>query len=137
MVVGLGLVGWFLVAPHASAKVLANHADGAYSVAASPGLGYSYRWDGKGDFGDSNSLKFNLERDQSRKVKLEVKNAFGQVAERDFELSRPKEDKSGLTTIDVNRGANGQLQGTPRPAAKPGGQAPPIQPGMQLPPGHP
>ena len=41
-----GLVGWFLVAPHASAKVLANHAAGAYSVTATPGLGYSYRWDG-------------------------------------------------------------------------------------------
>jgi NADH-quinone oxidoreductase subunit L len=131
MVVGLGMVGWFLVAPHASAKVQANHADGAYSVAAAPGLGYSYRWDGQGDFTDKSSLSFQLERDKTRTVTLEVKNAFGQVAERQFELARPKEDKSGLTTIDVSRGANGQLRGNPRP-----GQAPPIQPGA-LPPGHP
>jgi NADH-quinone oxidoreductase subunit L len=138
MVVGLGLVGWFLIAPHASAKVQANHADGAYSVAATPGLGYSYRWDGEGDFGDKSSLSFSLDRDKTRTVKLEVKNAFGQVAERKFELSRPKEDKSALTTIDVTRGANGQLQGSPRPIGKPQpGQAAPIQPGAQLPAGHP
>ena len=71
---------------------------------------------------------------------LDVKNAFGQVASRKFDVQRPKEDKSGLTTIDVNQGANGQLQGTPRgnqpmQPARPG--APPIVPGAQLPPGHP
>jgi NADH-quinone oxidoreductase subunit L len=133
MVVGLGLVGWFLVAPHASAQVQSNHAAGAYSVAAAPGLGYSYRWDGQGDFSDKSSVSFQLDRDKTRTVTLEVKNAFGRVAERKFELARPREDRSGMTTMDVTRGQNGQLQGRPRPA---GGQAP-IQPGTQLPPGHP
>jgi NADH-quinone oxidoreductase subunit L len=165
MVVGLGSVGWFLIAPHASAQIISNHAEGAYSVNATPGLGYSYRWkvdgkplrwlpDGKPDlragskpdpkqdeaFGDKASLSFNLERNAGHVVALDVKNAFGQVASRNFDVQRPKEDKSGLTTIDVNQGSNGQLQGTPRgnqpmQPARPG--APPIMPGAQLPPGHP
>ncbi len=144
MVVGLGSVGWFLVAPHANAQVVANQADGAYSVTATPGLGYSYRWDENGDgkpdsaeFGDKASVSFNLDIDKTRTVSLEVKNAFGQVATRKFELTRPKPDKSGLTTIDVTQGANGQLPGTPRPSQPGRPSAPPILPGAQLPAGHP
>jgi NADH-quinone oxidoreductase subunit L len=142
MVVGLGSVGWFLVAPHADAKVVANHAQGAYSVTATPGLGYSYRWDENGDgkpdsedFDDKSSVSFNLDPDKGRTVSLEVKNAFGQVAKRKFDVSRPKPDLSGVTTVDVNQDANGRLQGTVRP--QPGRQAPPILPGAQLPAGHP
>src|SRR6478609_1114573 len=104
MVVGLGSVGWFLIAPHANAKVIANHAVGAYSVTATPGLGYSYRWDEDGDgkpdseaFGNKNSVAINLDVAKQRTVQLEVKNAFGQIAKRSFELSRPRTDKSGLT----------------------------------------
>jgi NADH-quinone oxidoreductase subunit L len=145
MVVGLGSVGWFLVAPHASAQIVSNHADGAYSVNATPGLGYSYRWslDGKPDsqdFGDKTSVSFNLQRNAGHLVALEVKNAFGQVASRKYDVQRPKEDKSGATTIDVTQGANGQLQGTPRgnqPPQPARPSAPPILPGAQLPPGHP
>jgi NADH-quinone oxidoreductase subunit L len=128
MVVGLAAVGWFLVAPHASAKVIANHADGAYSVTATPGLGYSYRWDADGDgkpdskdFGDKASVAFNLEPAKVRTVKLEVKNAFGQIAKQSFELSRPKPDKSGLAVE-----AGQAPPPTPRPVAP-----------SQLPPGHP
>jgi NADH-quinone oxidoreductase subunit L len=145
MVVGLGAVGWFLVAPHANAKVVANHASGAYSVTATPGLGYSYRWNENGDkvpenkeFTNQDSVSFNLENGSARVVSLEVKNAFGQVAKRKFELQRPKVDMSGV--IDVTRGANGQLQGTPRPQqpSQPGRpNAPPILPGSQVPAGHP
>jgi NADH-quinone oxidoreductase subunit L len=129
MVVGLAAVGWFLVAPHASAKVLANHAEGAYSVTATPGLGYSYRWDLDGDgkpdseaFGDKASVAFNLEPAKARTVQLEVKNAFGQIAKRSFELSRPKVDKSAPT---VDGGSPVQ----PQPSR-------PVAP-SQLPPGHP
>jgi NADH-quinone oxidoreductase subunit L len=148
MVVGLGLVGWFLIAPHASAKVIANHAAGAYSVTAAPGLGYSYRWDEDGDgkwdsdeFGDKKEVSFDLDVDKGRTVALEVKNAFGQRAVKTFELKRPKPDRSGLgpsTTIDVTQGADGKLKGTPRapggaavgrPGAQPG--RPPGQPGGQ------
>jgi len=142
MVIGLGSVGWFLVAPHANAEVVANHADGAYSVNATPGLGYSYLWtlDGKADkdFGDKTSVSFNLKRDAGSVVALSVKNAFGQVASRKFEVKRPREDKSGVT--EVAQGANGQPQGTPRgnqPQQPARPSAPPIPAGAQLPPGHP
>ncbi len=148
MVVGLGMVGWFLVAPHANAKVMANHAAGAYSVTAAPGLGYSYRWDEDGDgkwdsdaFGDKSSVSFELAIDKGRTVGLEVKNAFGRVATRTFELKRPKPDKSGLnTTIDVTQLPDGRLQGTQRPAGgqnQPGRPAPAIMPGAKMPAGHP
>ena len=144
MVVGLGSVGWFLIAPHANAQVVANHASGAYSVTANPGLGYSYRWDENGDdvpenkeFSDQASVSFNLDNGKSRTVKLEVRNAFGQVAKRRFELERPKVDLSGVTTIDVQQGANGQLQGTPRPSQPGRPSAPAILPGAQMPAGHP
>jgi NADH-quinone oxidoreductase subunit L len=145
MVVGLALVGWFLVAPHASAKVLANHVAGAYSVTATPGLGYSYRWDEDGDgkwdseaFGEKAAVSFDLDIDKSRTVALQVKNAFGQTAVRTFELKRPKPDKSGLnTTIDVTRAPDGALRGVPRQPNQPGSPAPAIMPGAKLPPGHP
>jgi NADH-quinone oxidoreductase subunit L len=145
MVVGLGSVGWFLVAPHANAQVVANHASGAYSVTATPGLGYSYRWNENGEsvppnkeFTNQDSVSFNLENGSVRVVSLEVKNAFGQVAKRKFELQRPKVDMTGI--VDVTQGANGRLQGTPRPQqpSQPGRpSAPPILPGSQLPAGHP
>ena len=48
MVVGLAVMGWFFVAPHADATVTAT-GDGDYTVQASPGMGYSYRWDANGD----------------------------------------------------------------------------------------
>jgi hypothetical protein len=143
MVVGLAAVGWFLVAPHANAQVVANHASGAYSVTATPGLGYQYRWDTNGDdkpdtkdFTGQDNVSLTLENGAERLVVLEVKNAFGQVAKRKFDLQRPKVDMTGV--IDVTQGANGQLQGTPRPAQQPGRPAaPPIPPGAQLPAGHP
>jgi NADH-quinone oxidoreductase subunit L len=129
MVVGVASVGWFLVAPHANAKVMANHASGAYSVTASPGLGYSYRWDEDGDgkpdseaFGDKTSVAFNLEPAKARTVQLEVKNAFGQIAKRSFSLARPMADKSSLG-VEV-----GAVPPHPMPR--------PAQP-SQLPPGHP
>jgi NADH-quinone oxidoreductase subunit L len=113
---------------NASAKVIANHADGAYSVTAAPGLGYSYRWDSDGDgkldseaFGDKASVAFNLDPARGRIVQLEVKNAFGQVAKRSFTLSRPMTDKSALTA----EGGAAQPQ-PPRPVAP-----------NPLPPGHP
>ena len=81
-------------------------------------------------------VSFTLENGAEKRVVLEVKNAFGQVAKRKFDLQRPKVDMSGV--IDVTQGANGQLQGTPRPAQQPGRPAaPPILPGAQLPAGHP
>ncbi len=125
MVAGLAFLAWFLVLPRAEAKTESDAAAGAYSVSAAPGLGYSYRWDANGDgqwdsedFGDKAEVKFNLDIDQSRKVRLEVKNAFGRTASTEVVLARPKPDKSGAgNTIDVEQRPDGTLQGVPRPAA--------------------
>jgi NADH-quinone oxidoreductase subunit L len=143
MVVGMGGLGWFFLMPRAEAKTVENHATGAYSVSATPGLGYSYRWDANGDgkwdaerFGDRSEVSFNLNVDQTRKVVLEVKNAFGRVAEKEFTFQRPKPDKSGATgpmVIDVERDEKGQLRGQPR---KPPAERP-ARPQGQLPAGHP
>jgi len=102
MVVGLGGLGWFFLTPRADARIVENHATGAYSVTAAPGFGYSYRWDENGDgkfdsetFGARNEVAFNLDPAQKRKVQLEVRNAFGQVAKREFDFERERPDKSG------------------------------------------
>ena len=125
MVVGIAFLAWFLVLPRAEAKTTTDAAAGAYSVAAAPGLGYSYRWDANGDgkwdsedFGETNEVKFNLDVAQARTVRLEVKNAFGRTASTEVTLERPRPDKSGAgTTIDVEQRPDGTLQGTPRGAA--------------------
>jgi NADH-quinone oxidoreductase subunit L len=160
MVVGLGAVGWFLIAPHASAKVMGDHASGAYSVTAAPGLGYKYRWDENGDgkwdsdeFGDKTKVDVELEPDKSRTVRLEVMNAFGRVTSKAIELKRPKLDRSGAAVIDFTTGADGRAIGTARNAASARGAAPPPgsarpifqlgrpggspNPRPQPPPGHP
>ena len=131
MVVGVGGLGWFFVTPHAAATTTTNDATGAYSVTAAPGLGYSYRWDADGDgkwdsdkFGDQTDVKFQLNVDKKRTVRLEVKNAFGWVGERDFRFHRPRPDLSGVpataTAIDIQRGADGQLYGVPQGQPAPG-----------------
>ncbi|HWA75570.1 MAG TPA: NADH-quinone oxidoreductase subunit L [Polyangiaceae bacterium] len=129
MVAGLAWLGWFLILPRAEAKTVSDNAAGAYSVSAAPGLGYRYRWDVNGDgqwdsedYGEKADVTFNLDVDQSRKVRLEVKNAFGRTASTEVTLARPKPDKSGAgpTTIEVEPAPGGGLQGVPRVApAKP------------------
>jgi NADH-quinone oxidoreductase subunit L len=123
MVAGLAWLGWMLVVPQAEAKTVSDAAAGSYSVSAAPGLGYSYRWDANGDgqwdsedYGEKAEVSFNLDIDQSRKVRLEVKNAFGRTASTEVTLNRPKPDKSGLapTTIDVQQAPDGSLRGKPR-----------------------
>jgi NADH-quinone oxidoreductase subunit L len=115
MVVGLGVLGVYFFLPSAEAKVVPNTATGAYSVQAAPGLGYSYRWDENGDgkwegnFGGKTELALELKPDETRKVRLEVKNAFGRTSGRSITVQRPKIDKSGATDaeqakIDASRG---------------------------------
>jgi NADH-quinone oxidoreductase subunit L len=134
MVVGLAGLGWFLILPRAEAKTVSDNAAGSYSVSAAPGLGYKYRWDLNGDgqwdsdeYGEKADVSFNLDIDQSRKVRLEVKNAFGRTASTEVTLARPKPDKSGAgpTTIDVDRAPDGTLRGVPREAAP---QKPEVKP---------
>jgi hypothetical protein len=104
MVVGLGAVGWYFIAPRAEAKIASNAATGAYSVTATPGIGYSYRWDENGDgkfeeqkFSNKTEVSFELKPNTSRKLTLEVRNAFGRTATRELTVARPKTDKSALS----------------------------------------
>jgi NADH-quinone oxidoreductase subunit L len=146
MAAGMAVVGWFLLTPHAEARVSQNHSTGAYSLTAAPGFGYSYRWihaakaeDGAEEkkeeaqdteFSDDAKLAFDLAVEEERKVTLEVKNPFGQVAQRDFLFKRPKPDlsRSGPDQrIEVERGDDGRLRGkvqrpdrpSPSPSAAP------------------
>src|SRR5690606_6241432 len=124
MVVGVAAVGWFVLTPRATARTSENHAVGTYSLTASPGFGYSYRWDADGDstwdteeFGDQRTLEFSLNVEETRTVRLEVRNALGQTAEREFTFSRPRPDHSGVMPvsqrIDVVEGADGRLHRLP------------------------
>jgi NADH-quinone oxidoreductase subunit L len=135
MVLGVAMIAWLLLAPRAQARTVSDHAAGAYSVNAAPGLGYRYRWDANGDgvwdsdeYADNAEVKFNLEPDASRTVRLEVKNAFGRTDWTEIVLSRPKTDRSGDTEpgmVDV------EMDGNVRPA---GQKAPPPNPGAANPP---
>jgi NADH-quinone oxidoreductase subunit L len=94
MVVGLAAMGWFFVAPHPDATI-SSTPDGDYTVVASPGMGYTYRWDANGDgkpdaqtFGNQQQVKVHLDAGQSQKVGLEVTNAFGLHAMKEISLSR-------------------------------------------------
>jgi len=150
MVVGIGGLGWFFVAPHAAVSVKPNDAAGQYELSAAPGLGYKYRWDRDGDgkpdsetFGDEQTITVPVERGKSKKVIVEVKNAFERIARREVVLQRPQVDASkgaGPGVIQIEQGADGQLRGVIpgqnrplelRPGAEPG--RPQIDPGVARP----
>jgi NADH-quinone oxidoreductase subunit L len=109
---GMVLVGCYVVAPSDNVRTVFDHAGGNYSIEAAPGFGYSYRWDADGDekgewdskdFGTTTKVAFKLDPEKTRVVRLEVKNAFGQVNQEKFEVTRPLPDLSGgpVTYIDV------------------------------------
>jgi NADH-quinone oxidoreductase subunit L len=125
MVLGLGGLGWFFFAPHAAARVTTDHEKGAYSIAATPGPGYAYRWDENGDgkwdsdnFGNKREISFQLDVDQTRNVKLEVRNAFGRTTTNVLAVNRPKPDLSGASNAEL-AAQEGQKKPGARPAAKP------------------
>lgn len=141
-VVGLVLVGCYVVAPQDSVKTQFNHASGKYEIEATPGFGYSYLWDADGDeagdwdsdeFGTQTKVSFELEEEQTRVVRLQVKNAFGQVSEKKLEVTRPIQDQSGgpVTYIDVQKGLNRAKQ-RKLPPNHPGNMKP-VQPGQANP----
>ena len=151
MVVGAGGLGWFFIAPHATVTVKPDEAGGTYEVSAAPGLGYQYRWDSDGDgkpdseaFGSQATLPVSVERGKSKKVVLEVKNAFARTSKREIVLSRPQLDASRATgpgVIQIEQGADGKLRGVMpgqnrpmelRPQGAPPGAAP-GQPGQPVP----
>ena len=112
MVVGLVMLGWFFVPPHADVSVQ-EAGNGDYTLSAGPGMGYTYRWfaDAKGEpaqpgFNQTDSLKVHLDEGQTKTVKVEVKNAFSgaldmpviswlfpPVARKEIPLTRPKVEK--------------------------------------------
>jgi len=95
MVVGMAVIGWFFVAPHADAAI--SDQGGVYTVVAGPGMGYSYKWEADGDAKDDPPpgkdplvKTVKVEAGKTRKVTLEVTNAFGLKKTRTFTLSRPE-----------------------------------------------
>ncbi|UQA56027.1 NADH-quinone oxidoreductase subunit L [Polyangium aurulentum] len=96
MTIGLAGLGWFLVRPHAQASVDDSRlrASGEVVLAAAPGPGYTYRWEGAGasdqkDFGQTREVKVNLNPGEKKDVVLHVRNAFAQEATQSFVLTRP------------------------------------------------
>jgi NADH:ubiquinone oxidoreductase subunit 5 (subunit L)/multisubunit Na+/H+ antiporter MnhA subunit len=97
MVVGLAVMGWFFVWPHANATV-AKSASGDYVVTAAPGMGYSYKWDaqceGKPDspkYTDKSECKVSLDpTTQTKVVNLEVINAFNLRGTTQVAIAAPK-----------------------------------------------
>jgi NADH-quinone oxidoreductase subunit L len=100
MMVGTACLGWFFTMPQAAAHVERDDASGHYTVQATPGLGYSYRWDADADgkpdtleFGDKRSVELSLGVGQSRNVELEVMNAFGRIGHNTVTLTRPRAEE--------------------------------------------
>ncbi|MEZ4225310.1 MAG: NADH-quinone oxidoreductase subunit L [Polyangiaceae bacterium] len=128
MVLGVAVLGWFLVAPHANARTVGDAGAGSYDVIAAPGFGYAYRWDADGDgnwdtenFGEQTKVTVSVERGASKNVRFQVKNAFGRTAERTVAVSRPKAELgAGVTTIQLEHGPDGQVRGV-LPGQPPGG----------------
>ena len=118
MVIGVGGLAWYLFMPHANATVKSDPATGKYEVTAAPGFGYSYRWDANGDgkwdgdaYGSQHTVAVALEPSKKATVRLEVKNAFGRTASREFAVERPQLDARGPgATIQVEQGADGVLR---------------------------
>ena len=96
MVVGVVAMGWFFVwHPQARASVV-EQAEGRYMLEAAPGLGYGFRWHTKSPeqpdhaaFGAARTVSVNLAPGETRKVVLEVRNAFDRTSMNTFLLARP------------------------------------------------
>jgi len=101
MVLGMGVIGWFVAVPQPKVIVSGDAATGQYSLQAAPGLGYSYRWDSNGDgtfdsedFGSTAQVTVRLDEGATQDVRLEVRNAFGRTRSGVYQLSRPRRDGS-------------------------------------------
>ncbi len=91
MVIGLAGLGWFLVRPHAAYSIddKAFKSSGQLTLSAAPGLGYHYRWTVENaPASDGQNLTVTLNPGESKKVVLEVTNAFKSVSTEEIPLSR-------------------------------------------------
>ena len=91
MVLGASALGWFVLTPHAHASVDATALRGAGELVltAAPGRGYSYRFVAPGEatppeFGTERKHTLKLAACETKSVRLEVKNLFGNVDEATF-----------------------------------------------------
>jgi NADH-quinone oxidoreductase subunit L len=96
--IAIGALGLFVFFGRPHADVVTTKTGDQYVLEATPGLGYEYKWDlgdGKADqqytTGDA-ALKrsFIVKLDETKKVKLAVKNAFGREVVREVQISNPK-----------------------------------------------
>ncbi len=111
MVVGLAVCGWFFVMPHAQATVDVKPT--GVAITASPGPGYTYRWDINGDgkpdqetFSNQPVVNVPLEPGASRNVTLEVTNSFGYtpfIAKKVVAVSRPASTDVKPTEIKMGQ----------------------------------
>jgi NADH-quinone oxidoreductase subunit L len=102
MVVGLAGLGWFFVMPHADATVDDRNlrSSGVVKIVASPGLGYSYSWEGADKNDPLAEATVTVPSDSTKTVVLHVKNAFAREATKTFTLARPKRNSDGPLIID-------------------------------------
>jgi NADH-quinone oxidoreductase subunit L len=132
MVLGMGGVGWFFFLPHAAYRPTRDDLAGKYTITALPGASYQYRWDEQADgkwdgpYGANREVSFELKPDETRKLRLEVRNAFGLSMTRDIVVHRPLPDLSGadpqaMKVLEPTGGKpapkNGQAPNAPRGAA--------------------
>jgi NADH-quinone oxidoreductase subunit L len=109
MMIGTAAMGWFFTMPQAKAHIERDDASGHYTVQAAPGLGYFYRWDadadGKpdsADFSDKRSVELTLGVGETKRVVLEVKNAFSRIGHETITLTRPKpEEPKGSVALEA------------------------------------
>lgn len=101
-------LGLFFYMPHADATVTGDEG-GVYKVKAAGGVGYTYRWDADGDgkpdtadFGTNDQIEFRLDPGKSRKVVLEVRNAFGAVGRREVPVARSLRDGQSASLGESN-----------------------------------
>jgi NADH-quinone oxidoreductase subunit L len=110
MVIGLAAFGWFFVAPHPAATVVASGKDtGDYVVTAAPGMGYQYRWDadGNGQFdsdhvSDQTSVKVHVDEGKTRSVLIEATSAFGIRSQTEIPITR----EAAVKTVQMQLGQN-------------------------------
>ena len=110
MVLGLGVLTWFFVEPHADFTVEQGQ-NGNYTLVAGPGPSYGFKWYPDAakeatnkDFDATQAqLKVHVDDGKSQTVKLEVKNAFGRISSKDFTIVRPAAPQAPKT-IQIQQG---------------------------------
>ncbi|MFO0660853.1 MAG: NADH-quinone oxidoreductase subunit L [Polyangiaceae bacterium] len=114
MVIGTIAVGWFFYVPHADLAVSGDPDTGAYEVQVGNGVGYRFRWDADADgkwdsaadgkpeadsFTKSRTVSVKVEPGKSKKVRVEVENAFHRRAVREIEVKRPKREVTSMSEL--------------------------------------